>query len=65
MVGEEGKGFYYAMGTFDWSRPVIGAQAVGIEIGPTPSTLNTATTNPASISNSTSTGTGDGTRLSI
>jgi alkylation response protein AidB-like acyl-CoA dehydrogenase len=33
MVGEEGKGFYYAMGTFDWSRPVIGAQAVGIAQG--------------------------------
>ena len=65
MVGEEGKGFYYAMGTFDWSRPVISAQAVGIEIGPIPSSPNTATTSPASISNSTSTGTGDGTRLSI
>jgi alkylation response protein AidB-like acyl-CoA dehydrogenase len=33
MIGEEGKGFYYAMGTFDWSRPVIGAQAVGIAQG--------------------------------
>jgi alkylation response protein AidB-like acyl-CoA dehydrogenase len=33
IVGEEGKGFYYAMGTFDWSRPVIGAQAVGIAQG--------------------------------
>jgi alkylation response protein AidB-like acyl-CoA dehydrogenase len=33
LVGEEGKGFYYAMGTFDWSRPVIGAQAVGIAQG--------------------------------
>jgi alkylation response protein AidB-like acyl-CoA dehydrogenase len=33
VVGEEGKGFYYAMGTFDWSRPAIGAQAVGIAQG--------------------------------
>ena len=33
LIGEEGKGFYYAMGTFDWSRPVIGAQAVGIAQG--------------------------------
>ena len=33
LVGEEGKGFYYAMGTFDWSRPAIGAQAVGIAQG--------------------------------
>jgi alkylation response protein AidB-like acyl-CoA dehydrogenase len=33
LIGEEGKGFYYAMGTFDWSRPIIGAQAVGIAQG--------------------------------
>ena len=33
LVGEEGKAFYYAMGTFDWSRPAIGAQAVGIAQG--------------------------------
>ncbi|MGH9269621.1 MAG: acyl-CoA dehydrogenase family protein, partial [Acidimicrobiales bacterium] len=29
-VGEEGQGFYIAMGTLDRSRPTIGAQAVGI-----------------------------------
>ncbi len=33
LIGEEGKAFYYAMGTFDWSRQVIGAQAVGIAQG--------------------------------
>ena len=33
LIGEEGKGFYYAMGTLDWSRPTIGAQAVGIAQG--------------------------------
>ncbi|HVF76280.1 MAG TPA: acyl-CoA dehydrogenase family protein [Acidimicrobiales bacterium] len=30
LVGEEGQGFYIAMGTLDRSRPTIGAQAVGI-----------------------------------
>ena len=30
LVGEEGQGFYLAMGTLDRSRPGIGAQAVGI-----------------------------------
>jgi alkylation response protein AidB-like acyl-CoA dehydrogenase len=30
MIGEEGRGFYYAMMTLDRSRPTIGAQAVGI-----------------------------------
>lgn len=29
-IGEEGQGFYIAMGTLDRSRPTIGAQAVGI-----------------------------------
>jgi alkylation response protein AidB-like acyl-CoA dehydrogenase len=32
-VGEEGEGFYIAMGTLDRSRPTIGAQAVGIAQG--------------------------------
>ena len=30
LIGEEGQGFYIAMGTLDRSRPTIGAQAVGI-----------------------------------
>jgi alkylation response protein AidB-like acyl-CoA dehydrogenase len=30
LVGDEGQGFYIAMGTLDRSRPTIGAQAVGI-----------------------------------
>ncbi len=33
LVGEEHRGFYYAMGTLDRSRPGIGAQAVGIAQG--------------------------------
>jgi alkylation response protein AidB-like acyl-CoA dehydrogenase len=33
LIGEEGKGFYYAMHTLDRSRPTIGAQAVGIAQG--------------------------------
>ena len=33
VIGEVDRGFYYAMGTFDWSRPTIGAQAVGIAQG--------------------------------
>ena len=33
LVGEEGQGFYLAMGTLDRSRPGIGAQAVGIAQG--------------------------------
>jgi alkylation response protein AidB-like acyl-CoA dehydrogenase len=33
LVGEEGQGFYVAMGTLDRSRPGIGAQAVGIAQG--------------------------------
>jgi alkylation response protein AidB-like acyl-CoA dehydrogenase len=32
-IGEEGEGFYLAMGTLDRSRPGIGAQAVGIAQG--------------------------------
>ena len=33
LIGEEGKGFGYAMGAFDSSRPMIGAQAVGLAQG--------------------------------
>jgi alkylation response protein AidB-like acyl-CoA dehydrogenase len=33
MIGEENRGFYYALGTLDRSRPNIGAQAVGIAQG--------------------------------
>jgi alkylation response protein AidB-like acyl-CoA dehydrogenase len=33
LIGEEGQGFYIAMGTLDRSRPGIGAQAVGIAQG--------------------------------
>ena len=33
MIGPEGKGFYIAMEGFDHSRPIIGAQAVGIAQG--------------------------------
>jgi alkylation response protein AidB-like acyl-CoA dehydrogenase len=33
LLGEEGKGFIYAMQTIDTSRPVIAAQAVGIAQG--------------------------------
>jgi alkylation response protein AidB-like acyl-CoA dehydrogenase len=33
LIGEEGRGFYYAMHTLDRSRPTIGAQAVGIAQG--------------------------------
>lgn len=33
LIGEEGQGFYIAMGTLDRSRPTIGAQAVGIAQG--------------------------------
>ena len=33
MVGPEGKGFYIAMEGFDHSRPIIGAQAVGLAQG--------------------------------
>jgi len=33
LVGEEGKGFTYAMQTLDYSRPAIAAQAVGIAQG--------------------------------
>ncbi len=32
-IGEEGQGFYIAMGTLDRSRPMIGAQATGIASG--------------------------------
>ena len=32
-IGDEGQGFYVAMGTLDRSRPTIGAQAVGIAQG--------------------------------
>jgi alkylation response protein AidB-like acyl-CoA dehydrogenase len=33
LIGEEGKGFVYAMKTLDTSRPVIAAQAVGLAQG--------------------------------
>jgi alkylation response protein AidB-like acyl-CoA dehydrogenase len=33
LIGDEGKGFIYAMQTLDTSRPVIAAQAVGIAQG--------------------------------
>jgi alkylation response protein AidB-like acyl-CoA dehydrogenase len=33
LIGEEGKGFVYAMKTLDRSRPVIGAQACGVARG--------------------------------
>ncbi len=33
LIGEEGRGFEYAMAALDTSRPIIGAQAVGIAQG--------------------------------
>jgi alkylation response protein AidB-like acyl-CoA dehydrogenase len=33
LIGEEGRGFAYAMAALDGSRPVVGAQAVGIAQG--------------------------------
>ena len=33
LIGEEGKGFTYAMGALDSSRPIIGVQALGIAQG--------------------------------
>jgi alkylation response protein AidB-like acyl-CoA dehydrogenase len=33
LIGEEGRAFGYAMGALDGSRPVVGAQAVGIAQG--------------------------------
>jgi alkylation response protein AidB-like acyl-CoA dehydrogenase len=33
LIGEEGEGFAYAMRTLDYSRPAIGAQALGIAQG--------------------------------
>ena len=33
LVGEEGRGFEYAMGALDRSRPLVGAQALGIAQG--------------------------------
>jgi alkylation response protein AidB-like acyl-CoA dehydrogenase len=33
LVGQEGEGFSYAMRTLDYSRPVVGAQALGIAQG--------------------------------
>jgi alkylation response protein AidB-like acyl-CoA dehydrogenase len=32
-IGEEGRGFHYAMGALDRSRPLVGAQALGIAQG--------------------------------
>jgi alkylation response protein AidB-like acyl-CoA dehydrogenase len=33
LIGQEGEGFSYAMRTLDYSRPVVGAQALGIAQG--------------------------------
>ena len=33
LIGEEGQGFAYAMGALDRSRPLVGAQALGIAQG--------------------------------
>jgi alkylation response protein AidB-like acyl-CoA dehydrogenase len=33
LIGEEGRGFYYAMGALDRSRPLVGAQALGLAQG--------------------------------
>jgi alkylation response protein AidB-like acyl-CoA dehydrogenase len=33
LIGDEGRGFYYALGALDGSRPIVGAQAVGIAQG--------------------------------
>jgi alkylation response protein AidB-like acyl-CoA dehydrogenase len=33
LIGQEGQGFAYAMGALDTSRPIVGAQAVGIAQG--------------------------------
>ena len=33
LIGEEGRGFQYAMGALDRSRPLVGAQALGIARG--------------------------------
>jgi alkylation response protein AidB-like acyl-CoA dehydrogenase len=33
LIGEEGRGFHYAMAALDRSRPIVGAQAVGIAQG--------------------------------
>jgi len=33
LVGDEGRGFHYAMGALDRSRPLVGAQALGIARG--------------------------------
>ena len=33
LIGEEGRGFAYAMGALDRSRPLVGAQALGIAQG--------------------------------
>jgi alkylation response protein AidB-like acyl-CoA dehydrogenase len=32
LIGDEGRGFAYAMGALDRSRPLVGAQALGIEL---------------------------------
>jgi alkylation response protein AidB-like acyl-CoA dehydrogenase len=33
LIGEENRGFYYAMGALDRSRPLVGAQALGLAQG--------------------------------
>jgi alkylation response protein AidB-like acyl-CoA dehydrogenase len=42
LIGEEGKGFIYAMKTLDTSRPVIAAQAVGLAQGALDQVVNYA-----------------------
>ena len=43
LIGEEGKGFIYAMKTLDTSRPVIAAQAVGLAQGALDKAISYAT----------------------
>ena len=42
LIGEEGKGFIYAMKTLDTSRPIIAAQAVGLAQGALDQVINYA-----------------------
>jgi len=43
LIGDEGAGFGYAMGALDGSRPIVGAQAVGIAQGALDAALRYAT----------------------
>ncbi len=43
LIGEEGKGFHYAMQAFDHTRLIVGAQAVGIAQGATDAAIAYAT----------------------